>query len=48
VRIVEGPFADFMGIVDAVDQEGARVKVQLSFFGGEKLIEFDFLQVERA
>lgn len=48
VRIVEGPFEDFMGTVNEVDLDRARVKVQLSFFGQEKLIEFDFVQVERA
>lgn len=48
VRVVEGPFEDFMGTVKEVDPDRARVKVQLAFFGQEKLIEFDFLQVERA
>lgn len=48
VRIVEGPFADFMGIVKEVDRDQTRVKVQLAFFGQEKSLEFDFLQVEHA
>ncbi|HXW00829.1 MAG TPA: transcription termination/antitermination protein NusG, partial [Anaerolineae bacterium] len=48
VRIVEGPFEDFMGTVDEVDLERARVRVRLSFFGQEKSIELDFLQVEPA
>lgn len=48
VRIIEGPFEDFMGIVDEVDQNQARVKVQISFFGQEKLIGFDFSEVELA
>ncbi|MBE7556653.1 MAG: response regulator [Anaerolineales bacterium] len=48
VRIIEGPFADFMGIVKEVDQDRARVRVQLAFFGQDKSLEFDFLQIEHA
>jgi len=47
VRIVEGPFEDFMGTVDEIDLERARVKVLVNFFGRETPIELDFLQVER-
>lgn len=48
VRIVEGPFEDFMGTVDEIDIERARVRVLVNFFGRETPIELDFLQVERA
>jgi len=48
VRIVEGPFEDFMGTVDEIDLDRARVRVLVSFFGRETPIELDFLQVERA
>jgi len=47
VRIVEGPFADFVGTVDEVDLDRTRVKVQITFFGQEKPVELDFSQVER-
>ena len=47
VRIVEGPFEDFMGTVDEIDLERARVRVLVNFFGRETPIELDFLQVER-
>jgi len=47
VRIVEGPFEDFMGTVDELDLERARVRVLVSFFGRETPIALDFLQVER-
>lgn len=47
VRIVEGPFEDFMGTVDEIDLDRARVRVLVSFFGRETPIELDFLQVER-
>lgn len=48
VRIVEGPFEDFMGTVDDIDVDRARVRVLVNFFGRETPIELDFLQVERA
>jgi transcriptional antiterminator NusG len=47
VRIVEGPFEEFMGTVDEIDLERARVRVLVNFFGRETPIELDFLQVER-
>jgi transcription termination/antitermination protein NusG len=47
VRIIEGPFEDFMGTVDAIDTDRARVRVLVSMFGRETPIEVDFLQVER-
>lgn len=48
VRIVEGPFEDFMGTVDDIDLDRTRVRVLVNFFGRETPIELDFLQVERA
>lgn len=47
VRIVEGPFADFTGEVDEVNQEKGKIKVLVSFFGRETPVELDFLQAER-
>jgi len=47
VRIVDGPFNDFMGIVDEIDMDKAKVRVMVSFFGRETPIELDFLQVEK-
>lgn len=47
VRIIEGPFEDFMGVVDAIDLDRARVRVLVNFFGRETPVELDFLQVER-
>ena len=47
VRIVDGPFEDFMGVVDAIDLDRARVRVLVNFFGRETPVELDFLQVER-
>lgn len=47
VRIVEGPFADFMAVVDEIYPERGKVRVLVSFFGRETPVEMDFLQVER-
>jgi len=47
VRIVDGPFTDFEGVVDEIDQERGKVRVLVSFFGRETPIELDFMQIER-
>jgi transcriptional antiterminator NusG len=47
VRIVDGPFQDFVGLVDEINLEKGKVKVMVSFFGRETPVELDFLQVER-
>lgn len=47
VRIVDGPFQDFVGQVDDLNLEKGKVKVLVSFFGRETPVELDFLQVER-
>ncbi|HWV23705.1 MAG TPA: transcription termination/antitermination protein NusG [Thermomicrobiales bacterium] len=47
VRIIDGPFADFRGEIDEVNNEKGKVKVLVSFFGRETPVELDFLQVER-
>jgi transcriptional antiterminator NusG len=47
VKITDGPFTDFEGIVDAIDLERGRVRVLVSFFGREAPVELDFLQVSR-
>ena len=47
VRIIDGPFTDFRGVIDEVDYEKGKVKVLVSFFGRETPVTLDFLQVER-
>ncbi len=47
VRIIDGPFRDFIGVVDTIDEERTKVRVLVSFFGRDTPIELDFLQVER-
>jgi len=47
VRVTDGPFIDFMGVVDDISMEKGKVKVLLSLFGRETPVELDFLQVEK-
>jgi transcriptional antiterminator NusG len=46
VRIVDGPFMDFMGTVDDMNLEKGKVRLLVSFFGRETPVELDFLQVK--
>jgi transcriptional antiterminator NusG len=48
VRIIDGPFLGFNGIVDEVHQEHSKVKVLVSIFGRATPVELGFLQVEKA
>ncbi|MGQ9586507.1 MAG: transcription termination/antitermination protein NusG [Anaerolineae bacterium] len=47
VRITEGPFADFLGVVDEIYPDKGRVRIMVSIFGRETPMELDFLQIER-
>jgi transcriptional antiterminator NusG len=47
VRIIDGPFNDFVGTVSEIDMDRAKVRVMVSFFGRETPVELDFLQVEK-
>ena len=47
MRIIDGPFADFRGVIDEINQEKGKIKVLVSFFGRETPVELDFLQAER-
>ena len=47
VRIIDGPFADFRGEIDEINNEKGKIRVLVSFFGRETPVELDFLQVER-
>lgn len=47
VKIVDGPFADFLGTISEMDEEKGKVKVLVSIFGRETPVELDFLQIAK-
>jgi len=47
VKIIDGPFKDFDGKVDNVDEEKGKIKVLVSIFGRETPVELDFLQINK-
>ena len=47
IRVVDGPFTDFVGVVDEIIGSKGKIKVLLSLFGRETPVELDFLQVEK-
>lgn len=46
VKVTDGPFAEFTGFVNEVNEEKQKIKVSVSIFGRPTPIELDFLQVE--
>lgn len=47
VKIIDGPFADFLGTVSQIDEEKGKIKVLVSIFGRETPVELDFLQISK-
>ena len=48
VKVVDGPFVDFTGVVEEVKPEKGKLKVLISIFGRATPVELDFVQVEKA
>lgn len=47
VKIIDGPFSDFIGSVEEIDEEKGKIKILVSIFGRETPVELDFLQVSK-
>ena len=47
VKIIDGPFASFTGVVDEVNTDRNTLKVMVTIFGRSTPVELDFLQVEK-
>jgi transcriptional antiterminator NusG len=47
VRVVDGPFMNFSGVIEDVNTEKGKVRVLVSIFGRSTPVELDFIQVEK-
>lgn len=47
VKITDGPFSDFLGSIESIDEAHGKLKVLVSIFGRETPVELDFLQVKK-
>ncbi len=47
VKIIDGPFADFLGTIESIDEAKGKIRVLVSIFGRETPVELDFLQVTK-
>jgi transcriptional antiterminator NusG len=48
VRIIDGPFANFSGVIDEINADRGKLKVMVSIFGRATPVELEFVQVEKS
>jgi transcriptional antiterminator NusG len=46
IRVIEGPFENFVGVIKEVDKDKRKVKVHISIFGRETPVELDYDQIQ--
>ena len=46
IKVIDGPFSDFVGQVDEINLERGKVRVMVSIFGRATPVELDFMQVQ--
>jgi len=47
VKVIDGPFNNFSGVIDEINEEKKKLKVMVKIFGRKNLLELNYMQVEK-